>query len=336
MVADHQFHPLRVSRIVEETSDSRTFVLDVPDHLSEVFDYSSGQFCTFRATIAGSEVARCYSMSSSPALEEPLSITVKRVPGGAMSNWMIDTLAAGDSIDVLRPAGLFVLQDNDRPLVAFAGGSGITPIMSIIKTALVLSGRQIRLIYANKSVDSVIFAKELGQLGASHGERLDVIEHLDDSSGFLDAVTCASFANELRNADFYICGPGPFMDVVESALGSLGVEEERVFIERFASLGDDADVASETESVTFKHQRRKKSGEYRDGDTLLESARRLGVSPPFSCEGGSCGTCMALVEEGSATMRVNNALTPDEVDGGWVLTCQAIPTSREVVVNYDA
>jgi ferredoxin-NADP reductase len=334
----HEYHRLAVADVVDETADTRSFVLEIPPELEQTFAYTAGQFCTFRATIEGESVVRCYSMSSSPDTGDRFTTTVKRVPDGRMSNWMIDTLAAGDTIDVLRPSGLFVLRDTDVPIVAYAGGSGITPVLSIIKSALATTDRRIMLVYANRSADAVIFAEELDCLRAEFGDRLAVHHHLDSERGFLDAADCAAFARGDAHADFYICGPGPYMDTVEAGLATLGVTRSQLFIERFVLPEPaSADVEeSACESVVIRLAGQETSTRYQAGDTILETARRGGLSPPFSCESGNCATCMAHLDEGLVTMRVNNALTPDEVDTGWVLTCQSLPTSREVVVDYDA
>jgi ferredoxin-NADP reductase len=258
-----------------------------------------------------------------------------------MSNWMIDTLAPGDPIDVLRPTGLFVLDDRAAPIVAFAGGSGITPVISIIKSALATTDRRIRLVYANRSSDSIIFADELERLCSTSNGRLSVHHHLDAVRGFLDPQQCAAFVDgDDADADFYLCGPGPYMDTVEAGLTTIGIPPGRVFIERFMLPEPDPAApdggASVTESLVIRLEQQETAMRYQAGDTILESARRAGLSPPFSCEQGNCATCMAHLDAGPATMRVNNALSPDEVDDGWVLTCQALPTGPKVIVDYDA
>ena len=338
MLPDHEYHPLTVVDVVDETNDTRSFVLEIPPELDQTFAYSAGQFCTFRATIDDEQVVRCYSMSSSPDVDEPFATAVKRVPDGRMSNWMNDFLAPGDTIEVLRPSGLFVLRDAEVPVVAFAGGSGITPVISIIKSALVTTTRDIALVYANRSADAIIFADELERLEATSDGRLSVHHHLDSERGFLDATACAALVGDRAQADFYICGPGPYMDTVEAGLAQLGVARSRVFIERFVVPGDLSTLSesSATETLVIQLDRRKQTIAYQLGDTILDTARRGGLRPPFSCESGSCATCMAHLDQGTATMRVNNALSADEVADGWVLTCQGIPTSREVTVNYDA
>jgi ferredoxin-NADP reductase len=337
MQRDHEYHALTVAEVVDETPDARSFVLEVPPALADRFAYAPGQFCTFRATIDGESVARCYSMSSSPEAGDPLTVTVKRVPGGRMSNWMVDRLAPGDAIDVLAPAGLFVLRAAETPIVAFAGGSGITPIFSILKTALLTTTREIALVCANRDAQSVIFADALDALRAGSGGRLSLHHHLDAERGFLDAGACAELVGERTGADFYVCGPGPFMEVVEAGLTRRGIGPERLFIERF-ELPDEAvptGSESETESLVVRIRGRKHEIAYQPGESILLAVRRAGLKPPSACEAGSCGTCMALLVEGSATMRVNNALDPDEVEEGYILTCQATPTSREVVVDYE-
>jgi ferredoxin-NADP reductase len=282
-------------------------------------------------------VVRCYSLSSSPDVGDRFTVTVKRVPGGKMSNWMNDVLAPGHLIDVMPPAGLFVLRANEAPIVAFAGGSGITPILSILKTALATTRREIALVYANRGPDSIIFAGELERLRAASDSRLSLHHHLDSERGFLDAAACAALVGDRAHADFYVCGPGPYMDAVEAGLALRGVARSQLFIERFElPEGGPADgEVSETESLVIRLERRKHTIRYERGDTILGAARRAGLKPPFSCVSGNCATCMAHVDAGRVTMRVNNALSAGEVEAGWVLTCQAIPISREVLVDYD-
>jgi 3-ketosteroid 9alpha-monooxygenase subunit B len=337
MRREHDYHPLTVADVVDETADTRSFVLEIPPALEKRFVYAAGQFCTFRATIGGEPIVRCYSMSSSPDTGDPFTVTVKRVPDGKMSNWMNDTLAPGDTIDVLPPTGLFVLRAAETPIVAFAGGSGITPVLSIIKAALATTARQIALVYANRDSGSVIFADALEHLRAASGGRLSVHHHLDSERGFLDAAACAALVGDRTQADFYLCGPGPYMQVVAAGLEQRRVDPGRLFIERF-ELPDEAPAAStesETESIVIRLEGRKHHVGYDRGDTILDAARRAGLKPPFNCQAGNCGTCMAYLDEGRANMRANNALGADEVKEGWILTCQAIPTSREVVVDYD-
>ncbi|NVN48634.1 ferredoxin--NADP reductase [Mycolicibacterium hippocampi] len=335
------FAPLRVKRVVRETSDAVSLVLDVPEHCSNQFRYKAGQFLTVRVTVDGRDLRRCYSMSSAP-VEDELRITVKRDPGGVVSNWLNDSAAAGTELQAAPPDGKFVLRECDSAaadLVAFAGGSGITPIMSLVRTALADSSRRVRLFYANRARDSVIFSEQLARLADANADRLVVEHHYDEDGGVVTPAAVAQFAAGAADADFYICGPAPFMATVESALQSADVPKERLHLERFtvAEVAPEVllDAADATEEVVIELDRHVTTASYRQGDTLLQTARMSGLRAPSSCETGSCGTCMARVVEGTARMLNNDALEDDEVEEGWVLTCQTLPTSRRVRVVYE-
>ncbi len=338
----HGFHRIPVARVVHETDEARSFVLDVPAELRSTFDYLAGQFCTFRVEVDGVAHLRCYSMSSAPEGDEPLTVTVKRVPGGVVSNWLIDHVAAGDEVEVTAPAGVYVLTASEAPIVAFAAGSGITPIMSLVRSALTTTERDVHLVYANRDRDSTIFHEALDRLAARSGGRLRVRHRWDVEHGFLDAATVAEALAELDAADrsaaeVYVCGPTPFMDLVETAVLANGVDPARFHIERFTPADASApepDAAGAICTVEIEVEGRSGSTEHRPGTTLLQTARQLGLNPPYSCEAGSCATCMARVVEGSVSMHVNDALTDDEVAEGWVLTCQSVPTSPTVRVVY--
>lgn len=352
VVRSHGFHHLRVKEVVDETVDARSFVLDVPMPLASDFSYRAGQFCTFRVTVGSDEHLRSYSMSSAPETDADLTVTVKRVPGGVVSNWMIDHVRPGDVLELTRPAGVFCLgpSPGPEPLVALGGGSGITPLLSLTKASLTSTTRPVRLFYANHDRASVIFLDSLERLAATNPGRLDVVHHLDVESGFPDASVVGSFAAGVEHGDFYLCGPQPFMDLVQATLTEIGIPESRVFAERFgAATAPPAPSApsappappapadgSATKSVTIVMKGRKHRCDYVAGQTILETARRAGLKPPFSCEAGTCATCMAMVRDGSVRMRVNEALTPEEVDEGWVLTCQSLPTSRQITVEYES
>lgn len=333
------FAPLRIKRVVRETSDAVSLVLDVPPDCSHRFRYKAGQFLTLSVKVAGDQHRRCYSMSSSPHNGEDLQITVKRDPGGLVSNWLNDTAAAGDEIHAAPPDGRFVLGEADRGIVAFAGGSGITPIFSLIGSALAATERRVRLFYANRSRESVIFGESLTALAGANPDRLAVAYHFDEESGVVQRAAVESFIDVNADVDYYICGPGPFMDTVEKTLLESGVPRDRLHLERFQAVpvpADLADASSETtEEVIIELDRKTITASYRPGNTLLQTARIAGLRAPSSCETGSCGTCMARIESGSARMLNNDALDDDEVAEGWVLTCQSLPTSRTVHVVYE-
>jgi 3-ketosteroid 9alpha-monooxygenase subunit B len=339
---DHGFHRLRVRRVVPETAEARSYVLDVPPELRDAFAYRAGQFCTFRVPVDGRHLLRSYSMSSAPGVDDELQVTVKRVPGGAVSNRLVDTLRPGDEVEVTCPAGVFCLPPGDRDLVAYGAGSGITPVFSLVKAALAGTGRRVRLLYANRDRASVIFAAELAALAARHPGRLDVVHRLDVEDGYVDAAAVEDLlaGTTPGDADHFVCGPAPFMDVVEAALLSLGVDPGRIHVERFtpgeAPVPDVAAAAGAAAAtvVTIELAGRTGTTEHHPGTTLLQTARQLGMAPPSSCESGSCATCMARLVDGAADMFVNDALTDDEVAEGWVLTCQSVPTTPTVHVVY--
>ncbi len=256
-----------------------------------------------------------------------------------MSNAMIDTLGPGDVVEATRPAGVFCLGPGDGDVVAFAAGSGITPVYSVVKAALATTSRRVRLLYANRDRDSVIFGEALDALAARHPGRLAVENRLDVEQGFVDAAAVAPFAEDIADADVYVCGPTPFMDIVEGALLARGVDPARILIERFGPAPPPPPVAPEPAAatgttVTIELDGRRDSVEHHPGTTILQTAREMGMAPPFSCEAGNCATCMARVVEGSVSMYTNNALTDEEVADGWVLTCQSVPTSDTVHVVY--
>ncbi|MBV9872477.1 MAG: ferredoxin--NADP reductase [Frankiaceae bacterium] len=343
---DRGYHPLTIAAVVNETADAATYILDVPLDRRASFMYRAGQFLTFRLTIDGTTIYRSYSMSSAPEVDDALAVTVKRVPAGRGSNWMLDNLAAGDTVEASVPAGVFTLGTTDRPLMGFAAGSGITPVISLLKAALATTARSAALLYANRDGDSVIFAAVLADLVRANPERLTVDHRYDCDDGFVDAATIAAYVETARAADCYICGPGPFMDIVETALLGAGVPAEQIHIERF-TVTEPADPVAASEpapevaaaaatgtAVTIELDGQTKSTKHHPGTTILQTARQMGMSPPFSCEAGNCATCMAKLLDGEVTMYVNDALYDDEVADGWILTCQSVPTTPTVHVVY--
>jgi 3-ketosteroid 9alpha-monooxygenase subunit B len=334
MPKPHLFYRATVSRIIKETADARTYVL-APDETP--FPYRAGQFCTFRVHVDGEDLYRSYSMSSAPETDSEVATTVKRVPGGKVSNWMLDNLVEGDEVTMTRAAGTFCLAPTSAPLLGFSGGSGVTPILSLVKSALATTDRKVRLLSADKDQASVIFEGVLDDLVARHPDRLSVVRHIDAEEGLIDSAAVVDFVGADTDADCYVCGPEGFMSVVTAALPGPG----KVFIEDFDAAPQShepaaTEKAEDTGGTITIHLDRKKATVPRvAGETLLESARRAGMSPPFSCEAGNCGTCMARLSEGSATMRANDALMDDEVEEGYVLTCQAVPDTPSVTVHYE-
>ena len=334
------FTPVRIKQVIRETSDAVSLVLDIPEPNRDQFRYAAGQFVTIRVRIDGAEHCRCYSMSSSPAVDPDLRITVKRDRDGLVSNWVNDTVGIGDELHIAPPEGRFVLTPGERNVVTFAGGSGITPVFSLVQSALAATTRRTRLFYANRNLDSVIFREALAALVDAHSERVEVHHHLDDLDGVVSPQHISDFiANDSHaETDYYVCGPAPFMDTVERVLLDSGIPRPQVHLERFsvaAILAPDPTEPVVTEEVTIELDRKTITAPYRAGNTLLQTARLAGLKAPSSCETGSCGTCMAQVVEGSARMLNNDALDDDEIAEGWVVTCQALPTSRTVKVVYE-
>lgn len=347
MARDHGFRPARITRVVQETADTRTYVLDLDAPVS----YRAGQFVTIKAC----GTLRSYSMSSSPDTDSELMTTVKRVPGGLVSNWMHENLRPGDLIETTLPAGVFCLRESTAPLVAFCGGSGVTPILSLVKTALATTRRSVRVLSANRDSDSIIFGSALAELAERMPGRFEIYHHLDALEGLVTENRVRDFVEDDRDADFYLCGPAPFMDLAERALLDHGVDPGQIFIERFKtadeqpavandndgvvgkskSSSDDEGSAAPDQTVTIVLSNKRYTVPQHSGETLLESARRAGLVPPFSCEAGNCATCIAKVTEGKAGMRVNNALEEDEIADGWVLTCQGEPLTPQVTVVYE-
>lgn len=324
------FH-LRVARVIDETADARSFVLEVPESLRERFAYKAGQFLTFRIEVDGHRLVRCYSLASAPGLDPEHKVTVKRVADGRVSNWMNDRVRPGDVLEVMHPAGVFCLRERSTPIVLFGGGSGITPVISILKIALATTQRPIKLVYANRDRDSVIFARELESIAAAHPDRFELVHRLDVVDGFLDVEGVVAAVGRRTDADFYVCGPGPFMDVVERGLERLGVARDQVFIERFTSPAEAAPPAmavdtSKGPKVTVKLDGKETVIEMGEGETILAAARRVGLEPPFACEEAYCGCCMAKVVSGRVEMRMNDGgIDQRQIDEGYVLTCQGIP-----------
>ena len=334
MAERHVFQRATVTRIIKETADTRTFVLAPHE---QPFSYRAGQFCTFHVTVDGEELYRSYSMSSAPETDTELMTTVKRVAGGKVSNWIVDNVVEGDELTMTRAAGTFVLSPTSVPLLAFAGGSGVTPILSLAKSALATTDRAVRILCADRDRASVIFEAVMDDLVERYPGRLSVHRHIDDEHGLLAADAVQRFVDSDTDADCYVCGPEGFMAVVRSALP----DGARVLVEDFDASPPVKTPAPEVAdgggggTVTIHLDRKKASVPRVAGETLLESARRAGLSPPFSCEAGNCGTCMARLTEGSATMRTNDALEDDEVADGYILTCQAVPDTPSVTVHYE-
>jgi ring-1,2-phenylacetyl-CoA epoxidase subunit PaaE len=356
-MAEH-FHSLRVAEIVPETSEANSIRFDVPPELRERFAFKAGQHLTLRATIGGDEVRRNYSLCTAPD-EQDWMVTVKRIGGGLFSNWVGDRLKAGDNVDVMPPHGSFTTEISGKPrhLVGIAGGSGITPVISLIRTVLKSEpNSRFTLLYGNRDSSSVIFLEALAALKDKYLDRFEIYHFLDaeeqDIELFngmlnrerLDAAIPALVPDAAEVDGWFICGPGPMMDAAEGALLDGNVPRERIHIERFtadrppgAVMREMADLQTQAEgaSVAVTLDGRTRRVPFTAGN-ILDSARAAGLPAPFACKAGVCATCRAKVIKGKVEMAVHYGLTDDEVADGYVLTCQSVPIGDGVAVDYDA
>jgi len=339
---------LQVADVVEETSDARSLVFAVPDGVEIPADrlrYSPGQFLTLRVpSDRTGSVARCYSLCSSPFTDDQLTVTVKRTVDGYASNWLCDNAHPGMKIHVLAPSGTFVPRTLDQDFLLLAAGSGITPMMSICKSALSEGGGKVVLIYANRDENSVIFAGALRELSAKYPDRLTVVHWLETVQGLPTAAALAGLAGPYIGRDAYICGPGPFMAAAEEALKNSDAPAHKIHIEVFKSLEsdpfaavvieeDDSDEGPATAIVTLDGERHEVR--WPRSAKLLDVLLDKGLDAPFSCREGHCGACAVLKKSGDVEMVLNDVLEQQDLDEGLILGCQARPRSDSVEVTYD-
>jgi ring-1,2-phenylacetyl-CoA epoxidase subunit PaaE len=353
------FHPLKVAEIVPETAEANSIRFEIPPELRDEFAFKAGQHLTLRTTIGGEEIRRNYSLCTAPA-DADWMVTVKRIGGGLFSNWVGDKLKAGDIVEVMVPHGSFTTDfapANRRHLVGIAGGSGITPVMSLIKTLLREEPQsRFTLLYGNRDSSSVIFLETLAALKDKHLRRLEIYHFLDQEeqdidlfNGMLDRTRIEEAVEHLvQDAPvvdgWFICGPGPMMDAAEGALLDRNIPKDRIHIERFTADRPPEAVSREmaqlqtqaegvTVAVTLDGRTRKVP--FTAGN-ILDSARASGLPAPFACKAGVCATCRAKVTSGKVEMAVHYGLTDEEVAAGYVLTCQSVPLGDGVAVDYDA
>lgn len=337
---------LELTDVVEETTDARSLVFAVPDGADVPADrlrYSPGQFLTLRVpSDRTGSVARCYSLCSSPFTDDPLTVTVKRTADGYASNWLCDNAHAGMKMHVLAPSGTFVPKTLDTDFLLLGAGSGITPMMSICKSALAEGSGKVVLIYANEDENSVIFNAALRDLAAKYPDRLTVVHWLVSVQGLPSAAALAGLAEPYAGHDAYICGPGPFMVAAEEALKTVGAQ--RIHIEVFKSLDsdpfaavvieeDDSDEGPATAVVTLDGEKHEITWPRKA--KLLDVLLDKGLDAPFSCREGHCGACAVLKKSGDVEMEINDVLEQSDLDEGLILGCQALPRSDSVEVTYD-
>lgn len=362
-----QFYPLTVARIEPETVQAVSISFTVPEELKETFKYSAGQYLTLRFDIDGKEERRAYSMCSAPH-DADLTVTVKRVADGKVSNYLAENLKVGDKVEVMPPQGRFLVRPDPaarRKYYLFGAGSGITPLMSILRTVLEEEPKsEVILLYGNRDEDSIIFEKQLEQLSQRYAGQLSV-EHILSQpkkystggikglfkrstvrwQGAKGRITTGKVAELLERfpangteSYYYICGPGAMIDTVEANLMGHGIDDKHIHSERFVSASEAkrrADYGNSGSVVHVKLDNEEFSIKLKPGQAVLGALLEAGKTPPYSCLAGACSTCMAKVEKGGIKMDVCYALDDDEIAEGFVLTCQSHPTTPEVNIDFN-
>lgn len=333
---------LRVVDVIDETPDARTLVLEPADG-GELPAYQPGQFLTFKVDSDRPEgCARSYSLCSAPGLDQHLAVTVKRTAGGYASNLLNDTLAVGDVVTTLQPAGTFTPHSLDEDLLLVAGGSGITPVLSILRTVLARGRGKVALLYANRDERSVIFAARLRELVDLHPERLHVVHWLESVQGVPSPGTWRPLLTPYAGRRAFVCGPAPFMAMVTSTLAEVGMPRERITTEEFVSLTGDpfsapvAAVGALVGTVEVTLDGVVTILEWPSNAKLLDVMLAAGIKAPWSCREGCCSTCACYLSEGSVDLAKNEVLDAQDLRDGLILACQAVPTSSHVAVSYDS
>lgn len=353
-----KFYQLKVLDVQQETKDSVSVSFDVPSELYDTFNYKAGQYLILKFNLNGQEVRRSYSLCSSPALEEPLRVGVKRVKDGLVSNHINDNVKPGSVVEVMPPDGRFyadVKPDNYKTYYLFSAGSGITPILSILRTVLLTEERSyVHMIYGNSNQETIMFKDELNKLQEQYPERL-ILAHslskpkssffskknkMDYRKGRVDAEAVKWFVNEYppyaQNVEYYICGPGKMIENTKQALKNIDVPEERIYIESFGGA-DEKNVESGVSECKLTTTLDDETFDIvvPKGKTILRALLDNDYDPPYSCEGGVCSSCVCKVVKGKVEMKSNMALTDSEVAEGYVLSCQSIPLTTEVEIDYE-
>lgn len=353
------FHSLKIKEVKKETDDCCSIAFEVPEQLASDFVFIQGQYLTLKTTIGGEELRRSYSICTSP-LDKDLRVAIKQIENGKFSTYANHSLKKGDIIDVMTPTGNFntaLNPTNKKHYVAFAVGSGITPIISIMKTVFKKEPKsQFTLFYGNKNTNSIIFREQIEALKNVYTQRLSVHyflsrEALDEPlmNGRIDKEKCNIICNKLLDLDTvdecFICGPEDMVFAVRDTLKERNFDEKKIHFELFTSpdgklgvskkvikeeyKGRVADVTVNLDGKSFQFQLPF------GGDSVLDAALKQGADLPFACKGGVCCTCKAKLKEGAVEMDVNYALEKEEVEAGYILTCQSHPTTDKIVVDYD-
>ena len=347
------FH-LTVKEIIEETPDTKTISFWHPVH--NTIPYKAGQFLTLMPVIDGQKVRRSYSMSSSPNKDASIAVSIKRVANGLVSNYLCDNLKVGDALEIMEPMGHFIIEPNpnkERTIVLFGGGSGITPLMSILKSVLPVEKKtKVYLVYGSRDEDSIIFKNQLAELEQQYEGRLRVMHVLSKPTytwtGYKTRINQASavtflkqdFAIDIASAEYYLCGPEGMMDSVTKALNIFNVPAENIHQEHFGAgiltvEQEDEEGSLKEQSVTIKYEGTDYQILVKPHETILEAALRDDIDLPYSCQAGMCTACMGKCVSGKVSMDEEDGLTDKEIQQGYILTCVAHPKTSNVVIEVE-
>lgn len=344
------FHTLAIKEIVKETSSAVSILFDIPEDLKKFYSFTAGQYVTIRTTVNGEELRRAYSICSSEKSGD-VKIAVKAIENGVFSNYAYNSLNAGDKIEVAPPEGNFVLNTNSsqfKNYLAFAAGSGITPVLSMIKTVLENEPKStFTLIYGNKTAETTIFKNELDALAKKFIARFNIKyaftqeEKSGTISGRIDKKATNYIVrekfNHLNFDDVFICGPEEMINEVSNTLTEDGFLKENINYELFVSSADtkDVSIADGVSEITVLVDDEETTFTMDQKDTILAASLRHNLDAPYSCQGGVCSSCMGKVTEGHAIMTSNSILSDSEIEEGLVLTCQAHPTTAKISIDFD-
>jgi ring-1,2-phenylacetyl-CoA epoxidase subunit PaaE len=350
-----RFHSLTVKEVIRETADCVSIAFHIPANLSSDFTYLQGQYITFKLNIGGQEIRRSYSVCSCPLTDADLRVAVKKVKDGKGSTYLNEHVKAGDVLEVMPPMGNFYTSmnaSNKKEYILFAGGSGITPMLSIIKTVLKAEPQSnVQLFYGNENDASIIFKQQLANLEQQAEGKLKVHHILNQADAACEAIykgimttdkvaaLMNAFVKVTDNTEIFICGPTPMMQNVEQTLQTINVPKAQVHLEYFTAPIDAAVIAepvgAKKASLTIILDGDEVVTEIMPDESILEAALRINLDAPYACQGGSCCTCRALLVEGKVEMKVNYALLDAEVKQGFILTCQSHALTDNIVVDYD-
>lgn len=353
-----KFHKLKVLEVKKETNDSVSVSFDVPYELYETFNFKAGQYVTLKFVINGEEARRSYSLCSSPVLEEPLKVGVKRVKKGLVSNYINDNLKSGDIVEVMVPDGRFfadVQKENYKTYYLFAAGSGITPILSILRTVLLTEEKSyVNMIYGNRNQETIMFKEGLEALKKEFPERFALVytlskpkssfwsskDKMDHRKGRVDKISIEWFINEFppyaQNAEYFICGPGTMIENTQKVLQSMDVPDTRIFIESFGGgTSEETTEVIDNANLTASLDGEEINIHIPKGKTILRAMLDNNYDPPYSCEGGVCSSCMCKLNKGEVFMKKNLALSDADVKEGYILSCQSVPLTEEVAIVFE-